>query len=309
MLIKKGNILLLVLIVAGMVFSQTVSAQGVSVGLSPLSFELTGNPGEVIENYITVGNPSNENVVLIQMTTEDFAPTGETGKVVVEPADTETYSLASWVKCEPEEVTLDPGGQKKIKFTITIPENAEPGGHYGTVIAGAKGVAGPEVTGATILPRVGTLVLLTVPGEAKEILGVKEFKTSQSYFDQGPIPFMVKFENSGTIHLKPSAVITITDIWGKKVAEIPLTQKNVLPGAIRKFEASWDQDWLLGGKYMATLSGTYGQRDIPLESQVITFYAFPWKVALGIILAIIFFILTRRRWITAFGILLKGEKK
>ena len=170
-------------------------------------------------------------------------------------------------------------------------------------------MAGPEVTGATILPRVGTLVLLTVPGEAKEILGVKEFKTSQSYFDQGPIPFMVKFENSGTIHLKPSAVITITDIWGKKVAEIPLTQKNVLPGAIRKFEASWDQDWLLGGKYMATLSGTYGQRDIPLESQVITFYAFPWKVALGIILAIIFFILTRRRWITAFGILLKGEKK
>ncbi len=306
---KKENILLPVLIIAGMLFSHSVFAQSTSVGLSPLSFELTGNPGEVIENYIKVGNPSQKNKVSIIITVEDIAPTGEAGHVVVRGADTQTYSLASWIKCEPEELDLEPGGQQTVKFTITIPENAEPGGHYGTVIAGAKVVSGPKGTGATIVPRVGTLVLLTVPGEAKESLRVEEFSLSQNYFDQGPIPFLVKFENLGTVHLKPSAIITITDIWGKKVSEIPLTQKNVLPGAIRKFEASWNEKWLLGGKYIATLSGTYGQRDVPLESQVITFWAFPWKLALGILLVIIFFVLTRKRWIIAFGVLLKGERK
>ncbi len=306
---KKENILLLVLIIIGMIFGQVVFAQATSVGLSPLSFELAGNPGDVIENYIKVANPSQQNKVSIIITVEDIAPSGEAGHVVVREPDTETYSLASWIKCEPEELDLEPGEQQTVKFTITVPENAEPGGHYGTVVAGAKGVAGPETTGATIVPRVGTLVLLTVPGEAKENLSIKEFRVSQGYFNQGPIPFLVKFENLGNVHLKPSAIITITNIWGKKVAEIPLSQKNVLPGAIRKFEASWNQKWLLGGKYVATLSGTYGQRDIPLESQVIVLYAFPWKLALGILLAMIFFILTRKRWITAFGVLLKGERK
>lgn len=305
----KENIIFLVLVVAGMFSGQAVFAQGVSVGLSPLSFELTGNPGDVIENYLTVGNPSKENMVLITMLTEDFAPAGEEGKVIVKPAETETYSLASWVKCEPEEFDLEPGGQKKIKFTIVIPKNAEPGGHYGTVIAAAKAVSGPEATGATIVPRVGTLVLLTVPGEIKESLSIKEFSASHSYFNSGPVSFATRFENLGTVHLKPTAVIIITNLWGKKVAEIPLVQNNVLPGAVRKFEASWDQKWLLGGKYMATLSGTYGQRNISLKSEVITFWAFPWKLALGILLAVIFFILTRKRWTTAFGVLIKGEKK
>lgn len=306
---KKENILFIVLIVAGMLFSQAVFAQGTSVGLSPLSFELTGNQGDVIENYLKVGNPDKDNVVTIKMVAEDIAPTGEQGHVIVEPADTQSYSLASWVKCEPAEFTLQPGVQQTVKFTITVPSNAEPGGHYGTVVAGATAVAGPETTGATIVPRVGTLILLTVPGEAKENLSIKEFSVGQDYFDQGPVSFTAKFENLGTVHLQPAAVITITDLWGRKIKEIPLTQKNVLPRGVRTFEATWNQKWLLGGKYVATLSGTYGRKNIPLTSEVITFWAFPWKVALGILLALIFFILTRKRWLTAFKVLLKGEKK
>ena len=47
---KKENILSIVLLIAGVFFSQAVFAQGISVGLSPLSFELTGNQGDVIEN-------------------------------------------------------------------------------------------------------------------------------------------------------------------------------------------------------------------------------------------------------------------
>ncbi|MFH1656960.1 MAG: hypothetical protein ABH919_00615 [bacterium] len=306
---KKENILSIVLLIAGVFFSQAVFAQGISVGLSPLSFELTGNQGDIIENYVKIGNPDKDNVVTIKMVVEDIAPTGEQGHVTVEPADTQSYSLASWIKCEPEEFTLQPGAQQTVKFTITVPNNAEPGGHYGTVVAGATAVAGPATTGATIVPRVGTLILLTVPGEAKESLSIKEFSVDRDYFDQGPVSFTVKFENSGTVHLKPTASITIADLWGRKVKEIPLTQKNVLPGGVRTFEAVWNQKWLLGGKYVATLSGTYGRKNISLTSEVITFWAFPWKVALGILLALIFFILTRKRWLTAFKVLLKGEKK
>ena len=108
----------------------------ISIGISPLTSEITANPGDTIENYLKVYNPSPDTSVQIEMVAEDIAPTGEVGHVVVEPAETETYSLARWIETEPKEFSLAPREEKFVKFTINIPENAEPGGHYGTVKIG-----------------------------------------------------------------------------------------------------------------------------------------------------------------------------
>ena len=303
---KKHNSLFL-LFGLGIIFSHSVFAQGTSLGISPVSFELTGEPGDVIENFVKVYNPSPDSVVGVKMEVEDISPTGETGGVVVEAPETESYSLARWIYCEPREFDLHPKEEKTVKFTIRIPENAEPGGHYGSVLAGAKGIAGGGGTGALVVQRVGALVLLTVPGEMIEKLTVKEFSAPR-YSEYGPIPFTLKFENQGTVHVKPVGSITIADFMGKKIAEVEFSSKTVLPDAIRKIEAEWNKKWLLGGKYTATLSGTYGRREVPFSSVVITFWAFPWKIGLGILGLIILLIITRRRWAAAFRILIKGER-
>jgi len=301
----KRNILLIALI-GGMIFSPLFFAQA-AVGVSPVTFELTASPGDVIINQLKVYNPSTDTVIGIKMEVEDIAPTGETGHVTVEPAETETYSIARWVKTEPEEFTLNPREEKFVTFTITVPENVEPGGHYGVVLAGTKGIAGPGTVGATIVERVGALVLLITPGEMREELVVKDF-IAPRYSEYGPINFTMRFENKGTVHVKPVASITITNWLGKKVGEIQLPQRNVLPDAVRRFEASWDKKWLFAGKYTATLTGNYGISRSSVSSVVITFWAFPWKVGIGILLIILFFILTRRRWATAFRVLVRGEK-
>lgn len=297
----------LILIFGGMIFAPNVFAQ-ISLGISPLTFEITANPGDKVENYLKVYNPSPDSVVQIEMTVEDIAPTGEYGHVIVEAAGTETYSLAKWINVEPKEFSLAPKEEKIIKFLISVPENAEPGGHYGTIIAGAKVVVGPGATGAAIIPRIGSVVLLTVPGAIEEKLVVKDFRVPSLYFDHGPIPFSISFENTGTVHVRPVALVTITDLRGKKVAELKLPQNNVLPKAVRKFDVSWNKKWLLGIKYVATLSGTYGAGNIPFNPVVITFWAFPWKLALGILIFVILLILSRRRWLAALRVLIKGEK-
>ncbi|GAI22886.1 unnamed protein product, partial [marine sediment metagenome] len=112
----KRNILLIVL-VGGTIFSPLFFAQA-AVGISPVTFELTGSPGDVIINQLKVYNPSSDTIIGIKMEVEDIAPTGETGHVTVEPAETETYSLARWVKTEPEEFTLNPREEKFVTFTI-----------------------------------------------------------------------------------------------------------------------------------------------------------------------------------------------
>ena len=294
----KNLVLLLVLIIGGISLVQGVFAQGRSLGISPLSFELTGNPGEVIENYLRVFNPSKDDVVGVKMEVEDIAPSGETGGVVVEAPGTETYSLASWVRCEPGDFSLNPKEEKFIKFTITVPQNAEPGGHYGSVLAGSKAVTGPEFTGTAITQRVGSLVLLTVPGEMREKLLVEEF-AAPNYSEYGPIPFTIKFKNKGTVHVRPIGSVTITDFRGEKITEIEIPQKNVLPEAIRKIEVEWCKKWLFGGKYTATLTGSYGISDTPFPSKVINFWVFPWKLDLGIVGLVILMILGRRRWMAA----------
>jgi len=306
----KRWLYLSILVIGGLILAPNVSAQ-FSLGIAPLTFEITANPGDIVENYLKVYNPSPDTSVQIEMVIEDIAPTGEAGHVIVEPAETETYSLARWIETEPKEFSLAPREEKFVKFTINIPENAEPGGHYGTVIAGAKLVAGPRATGAAILPRVGSLVLLTVPGVMREELIVKEF-IAPNYSEFGPIPFTIRFENTGTVHIKPTGYITVTNWLGQKVADIEFPSHNVLPRAVRKFETSLPQKWLFAGKYIATLTGNYGLSNIPLTPTVITFWVFPWKFGLGIFLVllgiIIFFLKTGKRWKMAMKVLVKGER-
>ena len=302
----KRTIFLLILIIGGVILLQKVLAQGTTIAVSPVTFELTGGPGDIITNQLKVSNPS-DNMIRIKMEVEDIAPAGEMGQVVVEPAETETYSLAIWTKIEPEEFTLEPKEQKSVSFTISIPENAEPGGHYGTVLAGTSGVVGPKTTGTAIVQKVGVLVLLIVPGEMKESLTVKDF-SAPPYSEYGPIPFVIRFENKGTVHVKPSGSVTVTNWLGRKVSDVGLPSRNILPNSVRKFEISLNKKWLWAGKYTATLTGSYGISNTLLVPTVISFWAFPWKVGVVILVLIILFILSRKRWMAAFKVLIKGEK-
>ena len=169
-MIKRQYIFLLVVtLLAGEFLVEKAQAQSqgaVGLTISPLTFELTANPGDVLTNKVRVYNPT-DSAIAIRMETEDFTVSGEAGQVKIEPAETETYSLARWVKISPDNFTLEPKEQKVIDFTIEVPQGAEPGGHYGSVLATIGGVAGENLTGAAIAQKVGSLVLLSVAGQVK----------------------------------------------------------------------------------------------------------------------------------------------
>jgi len=317
MAIKKS--LLVSLLIGGIFFAQSVlAAGGMALGISPAIFEITANPGEVIENIVKVNNPT-ENVINVKMTAEDIEPSGEDGSVTVKSAGTETYSIASWIKCDPETFQLTPQEKEKaIKFTITVPQDAEPGGHYGTVVAGPNIVASTDMTGASIVPRVGTVILISLPGERKEQITVKDFYSQSKgdkdsfiknvFFQYPPIGFAAKFENKGTVHIKPVASVTITNLFGQKVDQIEFPSQNVLPGATRIINTEWKGKGFAIGRYTATLTGGFGTYNTPLSSSNITFWVIPIKECLIVLAIIIFFILTRKRWLTALKIIITGKK-
>lgn len=297
-------------IISGIIFG-LIFAEGVmGITISPLTFELTANPGDILNNKLKVYNPT-DSVIIVRMEIEDFKAIGEEGQVVVTPEEEATYSLKKWTITEPTEFTLESREQEFINFIIEIPEDAEPGGKYGSVLATVGGVIGEEgFTGSAIAQKVGALVLLTVAGEVKEDLSIKEF-TAPSFLEYGPVPFLIRFENKGTIHVRPRGFVTITNWRSKKVADVEFPQLNVIPGAARRVETEWENKWLFG-KYTATLVGSYGTANLPFNPPVLTFWVFPWRIALVIVLALstIIFVLyiTRKRWRLAIKILVKGEK-
>jgi len=300
-------IVLVSLFSASVVFAQENESRG--VGVSPLTFELTANPGDTIGNKIKISNPTNE-AVSIKMEAEDFVPIGEEGEVVTTTEEDEdtTYSIRKWITIVPNEFTLKKGEQKQIDFIIEVPKDAEPGGKYGSILAGISGFT-EDVAGATVSTKTGALVLLMVAGDTKEELDVKDF-SAPSFQEYGPVPFEIKFENNGTVHAKPKGYIVINDWFGRNVAELELPQKNVMPGAVRKVETKWHTKWLFG-KYTASFIGVFGNSNENLRSSVITFWVFPWKLTLAVfvVLAIIFTIifLSRKRLKLAAKILFKGE--
>ncbi|MDD5551687.1 MAG: hypothetical protein PHI88_00795, partial [Candidatus Pacebacteria bacterium] len=155
------------------------------------------------------------------------------------------------------------------------------------------GVTGPKQSGATINPKIGSLLLVSVSGPIEEDVQVKDFSVP-GFISRGPVPLVLRLLNEGTVHEKPTGVITVTDIFGNEVAKVNVPQKNVLPGAVRKVETQLKNQWLWGIRYRATLSGSYGSQNTPLTASV-DFWAFPWQIALPalIVLIIVVWIIAR----------------
>ncbi len=288
--------------------AQEMSEDARSITISPLTYELSANPGEQIANKIKVINTGPQ-PIFVRMEVEDFTAVGEGGGVVVREQENKTFSLASWVALSETQFTLAPAEQKIIDFTVNVPTDGEPGGHYGSILAV---ISPPEVLaggGSGVAQKVGSLLLLSVAGEVTEKLDVKEF-SAPTFFEKPPIDFILRFENKGTVHVRPRGFVSITNMFGKKEVDIPFPQKNVLPASIRKVDVRWDP-LLAIGKYTATLVANYGTENTPLVSTFV-FWVFPWKLALlvfvGLVIVITLLIKSRRRLRLALRILLRGDK-
>jgi hypothetical protein len=270
--------------IEGVKAADATSGRGITI--IPPSFELYANPGESVSDKIKVRNDSTAEVTY-QVLVEDFKAVGEEGSVslIDDSQPDTTYSLAKWVIPEPRTFTLAPNQEKEIPFTINVPKDGEPGGHYCSVlfqIGGGTATGG----GASVASRVGSLILLRVSGNVKEDANVESFKANKSYFEKGPVTLDLRVKDNGNNHINPKGTIVITNVFGQKVAEVPLEGLNVLPGAIRKMSTTWaPKNSFLASRYTATLVATYGQQNKSLSAST-SFIIFP-KFLIYIVIAVL----------------------
>jgi hypothetical protein len=180
---------------------------------------------------------------------------------------------------------------EKVSATLTIPSNAEPGGHYGVIRFSGQA---PEIEGSGVglAASAGTLILVRVSGQVDEKLDLLTFSASRDgtlsgFFENGPLTFVVRTENKGNVHVKPSGQIEIRDMFGNKVETLKVNDVagNVLPGSIRRFEATLDKQWLFG-RYTADLAIGYGTNGQAI-TRTISFWVIPYKLIMIGLLALV----------------------
>ena len=281
-------------------------ADDASVAVIPPRFELFGGPGDTVVEKLRVRNDATVSQKYT-VDVEDFKAKDDEGGVdLIDPTSTAvtSYQLAKWITVEPHEFSVDAGAERVLDITVKIPKTAEPGGHFASVLVRRAGTA--SAGGAAVDTRVGSLILLRVSGSVTESASVDYFKAENSFAQYGPVTLDLRTVNNGNVHVAPRGTIVITNTFGQKVAEIPLSSANVLPGSARIARTLWDQKNLVG-RYTATLVAQYGQNNGPdgkpeTLSASTTFTIFPLYLLwiLIAVIVILFLLVTRRRQLKKF---------
>jgi hypothetical protein len=266
------------------------NTSGQALEIAPPVINLSANPGQTIKTQISLRDVSSGKL-LVSGQVNDFVAGGEDGtpKILMDDSnEANPYSLKSWIAQLPT-LTLKPREIQNLPVTIKVPTNAAPGGYYGVVRFTATA---PELNGqgVSLSASLGALILLKVNGNVKEGLSIAEFSVnsngkSGSLFESTPLQFVERIKNEGNTHEQPAGQVTISDMFGKKVAtvNVNLPPRNILPQSIRKFEQPLDSsvigNKMLFGYYKATLKVTYGANKQTVTANT-SFWVIPYKLIL-----------------------------
>jgi len=261
-----------------------ISQAQISITIYPLSFKLTLNPGDVYESAITVVNPNDFDLGVLPEK-ENMAGAAE-GSVQLLGEMGNAFGLASWISYNEKETVLKPQERREFPFKISIPNNAQPGGHYVALLFRAvlpEEAENKPKSGVGISGRVGTLVLVEVTGDVKKSGEITSIEAPK-FISHGPLEAVFKVKNTGNSHFSPEGKMIFSGLFGLWKKEVSWESRIVFPGFDRTFKVQLGNKYLFG-PIKATVNAKISD-DIILPAISITTWAFPWQEAAVLIVII-----------------------
>jgi hypothetical protein len=266
-------------------------ASPLEVSVNPLRIEFTASPGETLKGTLRFWNGT-DGELPVHLEAVDVSQQDEEGHAAV-AEEHAANSLKAWVTPIYPDLVIFPKQEIPFDFTIEVPPNADPGTHWGEILV----ITTPpnQANGAAAQVGIGVILLVRVLGEATEKLEL-ESVSAPRFTEAPPIALEARFRNDGNVHEAPLGDIEVRNMFGGLVATGTLPVRNVLPGVVRKVEASVG-DGLWFGRYTVLLHATYGDDGQELGSKqyvwVLPWRTQGWKFLLGI--GVLTFVIWKRR--------------
>jgi hypothetical protein len=287
-------ILLLLVSLSWPVKAQQPTGNGMRV--SPPRYEFSIMPGASKTFDITIGNITS-GPLIAYATVNNFIVEDEAATPVlnIDPNFDPPYGLTRYVSGL-ENLPLQPGEEKTIHATVTIPADAAPGSYYGLVRFSTVQPETTEPSTVALSASVGTILLVTVPGDVIEAMNLVSLSAASDsgrispFFSNPPTVGVVRIENTGNVFEKPFGKITITNWSGDVVYEYELNNTdprgNVLPGTTRRFE---DPIQNIGrfGRFTIEANISYGEGGGQIITASSSFWVIPWPLIVAAILVLV----------------------
>lgn len=255
--------------------------------LGPTSFEIEAEPGTVLtKSFFVTNREGKERTYKVEV--EDFEGSLDdpTQTVLLKGDKTGKYGAKEWIVPEIREFRLKHGERQFVDFVLKVPETADAGDHYASILVSAVPENVDKNSNVRITSRVGALLFVRVRGEITEEGGLQNLWTRKDVYTGWPVDLNLTFKNTGTVRLQPHGKIVITNFLGKVVDNIPVKSFNSLRNSIRGISYDWERknDFLIGRfTAIAYIDRGYGNF---VDSETVTFWIFP-KKELAIILILI----------------------
>lgn len=303
----KRLIVVLVTLIVATVFTLPVNAQqepGSGLSISPTLAELTVQPGANEKLEINLKNVT-ANRITAKASIYDFESDNLTGnpKIITDPKQASPNSIRRFIQGL-SDVDLDVGQQKKFSLTANIPSDTAPGAYFGIIRYKAVpvGQAAPAEGQLSLSASVGTIVLISVPGDVREQVQLSGLHVYRGGYDGGifvrkPDKVGVEIRNLGNSFVKPFGTVEIQNTFGKNIYTYQLNNTNprstVLPDSRRIFEDGL-KNISQPGRYTVTASVSYGSGGQVLTLKKTFWYIPIWlAVVIIVVLLILVFLVFR----------------
>jgi len=272
------------------VMATTVQGERESITMSPTSKHYDLKAGDVKHDELTIVNDGETDYAFrvygapYSVRNEGYEPDFSTMR--------QNTDIESWVDFEKHSYFVKAGETVTVKYTMSVPANATPGGHYGVLFAETQPTGVPTATSVERKKRVGAIVYTTVDGEYQVGGKMVQFDLPGLQF-VAPLKATMLVANTGNSDFAVNTHMTITDLFGNKKYEVAKTYQ-VLPASERKITVDWPQSPSFG-LFKVTVSAEFLGQDNVKDTYVLMAPVWMYLAAvIGILVLIIYYVQKRR---------------
>ncbi|TQK44519.1 uncharacterized protein DUF916 [Streptomyces sp. SLBN-118] len=252
-------------------------------------FHLSANPGTTLTDQVTVTNKTAAPLTF-RLYAADGYNTERDGGFAVRTRGEKQRGVGAWARPQRERVTVPAQSSVTVPYTLTVPEDAEPGDHPGALVALDERIGAATGSVAVgIQQAVGARVYLRVGGPTVAALSVEDVTFSH---DQPLVPgtgessalISYTLHNRGNVTLNPTVALKAEGLFGRDLLDRDLKKvpSELLPRQKIRLTERWSgAPQLEWGEVRLTASA----RDVR-ESAGVSFLALPWLVALLLVAAV-----------------------
>jgi hypothetical protein len=277
-----------------------------SLGYAPTALYIDLDQGQQYEGEATFWNLASR-TISFEIQVKGFAQIEEfpgTSRILTDQEEAnDPYSASKWFFVQEKTVTISPNSSQKIKYTVSVPEDAANGEHHATIFLLSSEQARGTAPGSQALTDLGSgpAILINVGDEINENAQLLKFESDKKFYEQPPVTFLTQYKNAGNTHITPAGDIVLENFLGQEIERITFNEnkQSVLRGNLATYENVWENSAIFFkngkiaiGPIKARLITTYRSVNpgfAPL-SATISFWVLPWKYILAaiVILALVY---------------------